>query len=57
MTQEEITKWERANFDKYIKWEIHYGEEFDKIIFIMNDGTKKEFERVPSYFSTVKKEI
>lgn len=55
MTQEEITKWERTNFDQYFKWEIHYGEEFDKIIFTMNDGTKKEFERTPSYFSTIKK--
>jgi hypothetical protein len=45
MSQEEITIWEKENSEKIIGWEIHYGENSDKIIFKMNDGTKEEFER------------
>lgn len=45
MTQEEITKWERENFNKIVSWEIHYFDDHDVIIFKQKDGTKIEFIR------------
>ena len=45
MTQQEITQWEKENFDRIWKWEIEYGE-VDIITFYFTDRTQISINRV-----------
>lgn len=46
ITQQEITKWEIENYSTIKGWTVVYGDEFDTVIFNLNDNSKKEFKRI-----------
>jgi hypothetical protein len=45
MTQAEITKWEQSKIKAISGWEIHYGEEYDIIIFSFYNKQTVTFKR------------